>query len=442
MSITALQVQALPVSGGASVRGWLDDMERMLARTVHRDVSTDTDHALVESTRRLTSVLSRVAAVKLAVLAEVDRRNAARRTTGATSTAAWLRGDGMSPGAAHREVRLAGALGQHEATRAAMQAGWINPEQAQVITDALGGLSDAVDAVDKAAVEERLLVQAGRLDPGQLRKEAVAAAARIDPTGSGDLARMERAARAGRELVFYKGSDGMHHLRGALDTEAAATLAAALDPLAAPAPADDAGGKDPRSAGRRLADALVELARRALAGGALPVTGGLRPQVVVTMTLDQLQGHIEGCAQIAGSTVREPLSAAAARRIACDAAIIPAVLGGASQVLDWGRAARTATPAQRRALALRDGGCTHPGCDRPPEWCQAHHLSDWDHGGPTDLNGLALVCDQLHGIAHHDGWTLTLNDDNQIVWTPPPTPPPEPPRGGEAVPPPETPRPR
>src|SRR6266702_4788865 len=157
MSITALQVQALPVSGGASVRGWLDDMERMLARTVHRDVSTDTDHALVESTRRLTAVLSRVAAVKLAVLAEVDRRDAARRTTGATSTAAWLRADGMSPGAAHREVRLAGSLLDHDATREAMQAGRINPEQAQVITDALDGLSDAVSVDDKTEVEQRLL---------------------------------------------------------------------------------------------------------------------------------------------------------------------------------------------------------------------------------------------------------------------------------------------
>src|SRR6266571_1459667 len=438
MSITALQVQALPVSGGASVRGWLNDIDAVLARAGRLDVSAGTDAGLVESARRLTAVLSRVNAVKLAVLAEVDRRDAARRTTGATSTVAWLRADGMSPGAAHREVRLAGALADHDATREAMQAGRINPEQAQVITDALDGLSDAVSVDDKTEVEQRLLVQAGRLDPGQLRKEAVAAAARIDPTGSGDLARMERAARAGRELTLVKGTDGMHHLRGALDVEAAATLAAALDPLSAPASAHG-GVKDPRSAGRRLADALVELARRALAGGALPVTGGLRPQGVATMTLDQLTDRIDrcarlagpapagGCAQIAGATVREPLSAAAARRIACDAAIIPAVLGGASQVLDWGRAARTATAAQRRALALRDQGCTHPGCDRPPEWCQAHHLIDWDQGGPTDLNGLALVCDQHHDIAHHDGWTLTLNDDNQIVWTPPPTPPPEPP---------------
>jgi hypothetical protein len=108
----------------------------------------------------------------------------------------------------------------------------------------------------------------------------------------------------------------------------------------------------------------------------------VRPQVVVTMTLDQLNERIDaagidraglnraGCAQLAGATVREPLSAGAARRIACDAGIIPAVLGGPSEVLDWGRARRTATGAQRRALALRDRGCTFPGCDRPPDWAE------------------------------------------------------------------------
>ena len=140
--------------------------------------------------------------------------------------------------------------------------------------------------------------------------------------------------------------------------------------------------------GRRRADALVELARRALAGDTLPDSGGVRPLVVVTMTLDQLNERIDaagldraGCAQIAGATVREPLSAGAARRIACDAGLIPAVLGGPSEVLDWGRARRTATSAQRRALALRDRGCTFPGCDRPPDWCEAHHTLGWEHGG-------------------------------------------------------------
>jgi hypothetical protein len=135
-------------------------------------------------------------------------------------------------------------------------------------------LSDQVGAGERAGVETRLLADAARLDHGRLRKAATAQAARVDPGGSGDLAAHERTAKARRDLVFYRGADGMHQLRGVLDTEAAATVAAALDPLAAPIPADGAGGRDPRTPGRRRADALVELARRALAGGRLLVTGG------------------------------------------------------------------------------------------------------------------------------------------------------------------------
>ncbi len=134
------------------------------------------------------------------------------------------------------------------------------------------------------------------------------------------------------------------------------------------------------------------------------------------MTLEQLRAQLDGCAQIAGAAVREPLSAGAARRIACDAGIIPAVLGGSSEVLDLGRAARTASPAQRRALALRDGGCTAPGCDRPPEWCEAHHLVPWALGGATDVKDMALVCDAHHDVAHEDGWTIRLGPDGKVVW--------------------------
>ena len=117
--------------------------------------------------------------------------------------------------------------------------------------------------------------------------------------------------------------------------------------------------------GRRRADALVELARRALAGDTLPDSGGVRPLVVVTMTLDQLRNDIDGCAQIAGATVREPLSAGAARRIACDAGLIPAVLGGPSEVLDWGRARRTATRRSAAPWPCATGAAPSPAVTGP-----------------------------------------------------------------------------
>lgn len=98
----------------------------------------------------------------------------------------------------------------------------------------------------------------------------------------------------------------------------------------------------------------------------------------------------------------QPLPPGDLRRIACDAGIIPAVLGTPSEPLDLGRRVRLATPAQRAALAIRDKGCTFPGCQRPPGWCDAHHLREWSTGGTTDLPELALLCGRHHTIVHRD----------------------------------------
>ena len=196
-------------------------------------------------------------------------------------------------------------------------------------------------------------------------------------------------------------------IRGLLTAEAGAVLRAVLDPLAAPRPAaaapeqpdesatGDAAPPEPdelltdeRSPGQRMADALVELSERALAQGELPASGGQRPQLVVTMDYDHLATGL-GAGVLPDGT---QLSPAAVRRLACDAGVLPAVLGSAGQVLDLGRTARTASPAQRRALALRDGGCDFPGRDRPPASTEAHHIQYWEDFGPTDLDNLVALC--------------------------------------------------
>jgi hypothetical protein len=84
------------------------------------------------------------------------------------------------------------------------------------------------------------------------------------------------------------------------------------------------------------------------------------------------------------------------------------VLGGPSQVLDLGRTRRSFTPAQRRALTVRDRGCVAPGCDRAPAACDAHHQTQWDHGGPTDPANGALLCQYHHQQVHRQGWTIAL----------------------------------
>jgi len=75
-------------------------------------------------------------------------------------------------------------------------------------------------------------------------------------------------------------------------------------------------------------------------------------------------------------------------RLACDASISKILTDELGRVVDVGRAERSARPVQRRLLWARDRGCTFPGCGRPPDWCEAHHLRFWEHGGPTDLSNL------------------------------------------------------
>ena len=97
----------------------------------------------------------------------------------------------------------------------------------------------------------------------------------------------------------------------------------------------------------------------------------------------------------------------------------PALGGGPTQPLEVGRTTRVVTAAQRAALVVRDGGCVVAGCQRPPAWCEAHHLRHWLHGGPTDLANLALVCRAHHRAVHEGGWRLTRDPDGRLTATPP-----------------------
>jgi hypothetical protein len=369
---------------------------------------------LLTAAARVGSVVRRAEAVRLHLLAEVEAVGAAT-ATGARSTAAWLRLHGEHPGAAKRDVELARKLAAHERVAQALGTGVISRDHAGVIT----GATEQLPAQVRGEAEQRLVGAATRMDPTQLAKEAVRVLTDLHPDGPARLEHAEQAATATRELsVVPDRARRGFVFAGRLDVEGAAILDTALNALAAPRPST-AAGPDPRTPGQRLGDALVELARRSLTYGDLPDTGGLRPQVVVTMTLDQLRGTDPTCPTLTGARLDEPLSAAAARRIACDAAIIPAVLGGTGEVLDYGRARRTASPAQRKALAIRDGGCAFPGCDRPPPWTDAHHIRHWANDGATDLDNLVLLCGAHHDTLHHTRWTVTIGRDRRPRFHPP-----------------------
>jgi len=225
----------------------------------------------------------------------------------------------------------------------------------------------------------------------------------------------EQAAREGRWLSLTQRHDGTVAIRGLLDKEAGALAMAVMSPLAAPTPASADGIPDLRTSGQRYADALTRICQQATTTS--PTVRGEPAHVAVGVGLDTLRGAPGSPPATLGNGV--VLSVGATRRLACDAKIIPIVLGAQSEPLDIGRISRLIPNPIRRALTARDGGCAFPGCDRPPSWCDAHHRVHWADGGHTALCNLCLLCGHHHDTVHHHGWTITIRDN--LPWfTPPP----------------------
>jgi hypothetical protein len=204
---------------------------------------------------------------------------------------------------------------------------------------------------------------------------------------------------------------GMVHFEAMLDPEAGRIVCAALDALTAVTPDRDTehADADTRTVPQRRADALVDLAHYSLFGGGLPDHGGDRPTVMVTIDYDQLVTQITektGVPTLNGPYGPTPITPQTARRIACDADIIPAVLGGDGTILDLGRSQRTWSTAQRRAARLRDSGCVWPKCQASLAHCDLHHLDFWSLGGRTDHDKSAHLCPFHHWLVHHRNWQI------------------------------------
>jgi hypothetical protein len=340
----------------------------------------------------------------------------------APSTMTWLRHLlRVHPAEAKRMVTLAAAVeSDFAATGRAVACGAVSLGHAAAVHRAVTAIPKEVAAWVRPDAEARLLELSREHDPKVVARLGRHILEVIDPEGADEilrrqLERQERAAAEAAELRLIPEGDGRVRLAGWLDTEGAETLRAALGPLAAPRPAGPEG-PDPRTHPRRMADALVELARRALRYGDLPEHGGQPPTLVLSLGYEQLLAQLG----TAGLDSGERLSAAAARRLACDALIIPAVLGGASQPLDLGRAQRTVSGPLRRALILRDKGCAFPHCDRSPEWCQGHHITHWADNGETSLRNSVLLCGFHHTVTHHGEWQVYIAPDGLPEFIPPP----------------------
>lgn len=394
--------------------------------------------ATVEALSELHRASGRVQALVLTLLARAESLGVAE-SAGATSMTAWWSQQAVVPRrAASGQVRLAGTLasGRHDASARAAVAGEVAPEQAAVIVTAVETLPASVGSRERARAEQHLLDAAvrDRHDVDALRVLGRHLHEVIDPDGADEredrrLRAEERAAEKRTVLHLWDDGEGTTHLKGRMPTLTGAMLAKLLGTLTQPSRpgalsrhhgadqtdegttgAADAGSLDVaaheqvsalvrKSSAELLGEALCELIER-YPVDQLPTTGGVpgsvAATVVVTLSLDDLTSGLAAAALDTGTTV----SAGTARRLACQAGLIPLVLGGAAQPLDLGRSRRLYSPAQRLAIAHRDGGCTVEGCDRPPGWCHVHHDEPWSTGGRTDLATGRLLCRRHHTLVH------------------------------------------
>ena len=208
--------------------------------------------------------------------------------------------------------------------------------------------------------------------------------------------------------------DGTGLLEGRLSPSCQAIWDAILTPLATRRP-DDALGPDDRTLPQRWHDAFEEAGRRLLAAGELPDHAGLPCQLIITISLSDLERRAGRATTHHGGT----LSIEEALRLAAEANVLPAVLNDAGGVLAYGRGRRLAAAGQRKALFARDRGCTFPGCTRSAAQSEIHHATDWAHGGHTNLDSMAIACGYHNTEAPKMGWRTVLIDGIPH-WKPPP----------------------
>jgi hypothetical protein len=317
----------------------------------------------------------------------------------------------LEPADAARTVDLARLCGQprNQVMAAAVSGGTVTVRKAMTALRQLGQVEHALEAGKR---QEALASLTQMAQTGYDRHVIAIGRTLMSLVGAERaLERDETVLRALSSLRLSPLENGMLRLSGQLDPEAGAVLTAALDPLSAPNPSEANGGRDSRPADRRRAEALIEICRRAAAaGGAAPAT--TKAQIVVTIEFDRLADAVRGAGHTLDGTLLSPQTV---RKLACDASIIPMVLGSQSQPLDVGRTKRLVTPALLAALWARDKACTYPGCGRPPQWTDAHHVKHWIEGGPTALLNLALLCAHHHTVVHQHDLTASVTALD-VIW--------------------------
>jgi hypothetical protein len=371
--------------GGVKVFG--ETADRDLTSQLHDHLDGMFDHELEQSVISLKRLIDASSAQLLVLIAEMDRRQIPR-TEHELSTTAWLgHFCRMTATEASGSVKTARALTQMPEIAEQAVAG-------NIVTNAVRVLAQARDKHPEEFTQHEVVFAdvATYLDARDLRRAVSHWEQQVDYPGALDDT---ETGRRRRRFYFNQSYQGMWSASGDLDPESGHVVATALHSHTDPANLDPA---DQRSLPQRNADALVDICRFWLDhNNDTAISGGERPHITVTVPYATLTGDDQRLGEIDGTAIDPE----AIRRFACDAGIVRIVVDGESQPLDVGRRVRTVTPAIRRALELRDGGCAWTGCTAPASWCDAHHIIHWANGGVTALINLILLCRRHHTATHN-----------------------------------------
>ena len=417
----------------------VDQLERVLRDLVDADVTQLTAN---EHSRLLPQLIRAQHVLHAAVLGEVAAFDAAdiATTSRHRTTKRWIEHRArVSAGTASHLTETARALRDHlPATHDALSQGQVSPQHVSAVT----AVARKVGVEHATAAEPHLLAIARAYEPSVVRRATARIHELVDPAGA-EKALHNVYDKRGVTLSVV-GDRG--YLDGVLDIESTELLMSALMPLMEPG-----GDRDARTTPQRRADALLDLAERSLAAADEPTLGGERPHLSVVIDEQALQRSL-GPATLPWTGASLP--ARAVRRWACDAQLTPVVarllrpvddvaspssgattgavavagtgsdtgtgvsIGGGWLPLAVGRASRTVTTAQLKALRVRDGGCVHPGCTRTAAFCHAHHVRHWADGGPTAVDNMVLLCRHHHRTLHSGDWSL-VPDSRQpgVFWS-------------------------
>jgi hypothetical protein len=308
---------------------------------------------------------------------------------------------------------------QFPAVSDALALGEVGVESATAIVRECGALAERGVAPDSVAEAEALLVGAARqpaIGADDVARLGVRVREHLDPDGAEPRENCQHELRG---LTLARSADGMFRGRIALTPEQGALWVGATEALLSPRIAprfttaeqfvEQQATADTRTGPQRLVDAATELIARAAAADEMPHSAGATTTLNVHVSLADLEaGH--GPGWVDGIT--DPIPSSAMDQLRCHAPVAVTVFGDRGEILHHGKARRLFSPAQNRALAARDGGCVWPGCDRPPSWCESHHVDQWrrpEHAqGRTDVDNGVLLCHFHHSHLHRSSWVLRM----------------------------------